>query len=132
MPPNPSAPASIFFQAVVIWCTRAVGARSSLELLPIERLRASVSVIRAMPLGMGSKLEQLLERPSRPFTPRAGPAWPARILEAGVIYHVKEELVYLGVDIAKSYLEAAIGKEKRRFGNDVVGSPAVDQVDQRN
>jgi hypothetical protein len=70
---------------------------------------------------MGSKLEQLLERPSRPFTPRAGPAWPARILEAGVIYHVKEELVYLGVDIAKSYLEAAIGKEKRRFGNDVVG-----------
>jgi transposase len=70
---------------------------------------------------MGSKLEQLLERPSRPFTPRAGPAWPARILEAGVIYHVKEELVYLGVDIAKSYLDAAIGKEKRRFGNDVVG-----------
>jgi transposase len=70
---------------------------------------------------MGSKLEQLLERPSRPFTPRAGPAWPARILEAGVIYHVKEELVYLGVDIAKSYLDAAIGKEKRRFGNDGVG-----------
>jgi hypothetical protein len=49
MPPNPSAPASIFFKAVVIWCTRAVGARSSLELLPIERLRASVSVIRACP-----------------------------------------------------------------------------------
>jgi transposase len=70
---------------------------------------------------MENKLEQLLERPSRPFTPRAGPAWPARILEAGVIYHVKEELVYLGVDIAKSYLDAAIGKEKRRFGNDVVG-----------
>jgi len=32
---------------------------------------------------------------------------PARILEAGVIYHVKEQLVYLGVDIAKSYLDAA-------------------------
>src|SRR4030095_359678 len=121
MPPNPSAPASIFFQAVVIWCTRAVGARSSLELLPIERLRASVSVIRAMPLGMGSKLAQLRERPSRPFTPRAGPAWPARILEAGVIYHVKEELVYLGVDIAKSYLEAAVGNEKRRFSNERIG-----------
>ena len=70
---------------------------------------------------MEKKLEQLLERPSRPTTPRAGPAWPARILEAGVIYHVKEELVYLGVDIAKSYLDAAIGKEKRRFSNDVVG-----------
>jgi transposase len=34
---------------------------------------------------------------------------------------VKEELVYLGVDIAKSYLDAAIGNEKRRFANDVVG-----------
>ena len=70
---------------------------------------------------MGSKLEQLLERPSRPFTPRAGPAWPARILEAGVIYHVKEQLVYLGVDIAKYYLDAAIGSEKRRFPNEAVG-----------
>jgi transposase len=70
---------------------------------------------------MGSKLEQLLERPSRPTTPRAGPAWPARILEAGVIYHVKEELVYLGIDIAKSYLDAAIENEKRRFSNDAIG-----------
>jgi transposase len=34
---------------------------------------------------------------------------------------VKEELVYLGVDIAKSYLDAAIGKEKRRFSNDTIG-----------
>ena len=67
------------------------------------------------------KLEQLLERPSGPFTPRAGPAWPARILEAGVIYHVKEQLVYLGVDIAKSYLDAAVGNEKRRFSNDAIG-----------
>jgi len=70
---------------------------------------------------VGSKLEQLLERPSRPFTPRAGPAWPARILEAGVNYHVKEQLVYLGIDIAKSYLDAAIGSEKRRFSNDTIG-----------
>src|SRR5262249_41951190 len=29
--------------------------------------------------------------------------------------------VYLGVDIAKSYLDAAIGNEKRRFANDRVG-----------
>jgi hypothetical protein len=72
-------------------------------------------------LGVENKLEQLLERPSRPFTPRAGPAWPARILEAGVIYRVKEELVYMGVDIAKSYLDAAIGNEKRRFSNDTIG-----------
>jgi hypothetical protein len=72
-------------------------------------------------LGVESKLEQLLERPSRPF-PRAGPAWPARILEAGVIYHVKEQLVYLGIDIAKSYLDAAaVGSEKRRFSNDTIG-----------
>lgn len=70
---------------------------------------------------MENKLEQLLERPSRPFTPRARPAWPARILEAGVIYHVKEQLVYLGVDIAKYYLDAAIGTEKRRFANDAAG-----------
>jgi transposase len=34
---------------------------------------------------------------------------------------VKEQLVYLGVDIAKSYLDAAIGSEKRRFSNDAIG-----------
>jgi transposase len=34
---------------------------------------------------------------------------------------VKEELVYLGVDIAKSYLDAAIGAEERRFSNDTIG-----------
>ena len=34
---------------------------------------------------------------------------------------MKEELVYLGVDIAKSYLDAAIGGEKRRFSNDTIG-----------
>jgi hypothetical protein len=34
---------------------------------------------------------------------------------------VKEELVYLGVDIAKSYLEGAIGNEKRHFPNDIIG-----------
>jgi len=34
---------------------------------------------------------------------------------------VKEELVYLGVDIAKSYLDAAIGNEKRRFANERTG-----------
>jgi transposase len=67
-----------------------------------------------------SKLEQLLERPSRP-TPGAGPAWPARILQAGVIYHVKEQLVYCGVDVAKAYLDAAMGKEKRRLPNDARG-----------
>ena len=30
---------------------------------------------------------------------------------------MKEELVYMGVDIAKSYLDGAIGNEKRRFAN---------------
>ena len=34
---------------------------------------------------------------------------------------MKEQLVYLGVDIAKSYLDVAIGNEKRRFANDAVG-----------
>jgi len=34
---------------------------------------------------------------------------------------VKEQLVYLGVDIAKYYLDAAIGSEKRRFPNEAVG-----------
>ena len=34
---------------------------------------------------------------------------------------MKEELVYLGVDIAKSYLDVAVGTEKRRFGNDAFG-----------
>ena len=34
---------------------------------------------------------------------------------------MKEELVYLGVDIAKSHLDAAIGAQKHRFCNDTVG-----------
>jgi transposase len=34
---------------------------------------------------------------------------------------VKEQLVYLGVDIAKSYLDAAVGNEKGRFANDAIG-----------
>ena len=34
---------------------------------------------------------------------------------------MKEQLVYLGIDIAKSYLDAAIGNEKRRLPNDAVG-----------
>ena len=34
---------------------------------------------------------------------------------------MKEQLVYCGVDIAKSHLDAAIGKEKRRLPNDATG-----------
>ena len=34
---------------------------------------------------------------------------------------MKEEFVYCGVDIAKLYLDAAIGNERRRFCNDAVG-----------
>jgi transposase len=34
---------------------------------------------------------------------------------------VKEELVYCGVDVAKAYLDAAIGNEKRRLPNDKMG-----------
>ena len=34
---------------------------------------------------------------------------------------MKEELVYVGVDIAKTYLDAAMGNEKRRFSNDALG-----------
>jgi transposase len=34
---------------------------------------------------------------------------------------VKEQLVYVGVDIAKSYLDAAMGNEKRRFANERIG-----------
>ena len=37
------------------------------------------------------------------------------------MYHVKAELVYVGVDIAKAYLDAAIGNEKSRFSNDAPG-----------
>ena len=37
------------------------------------------------------------------------------------MYHIKEQLVYPGVDIAKSYLDTAIGNEKRRFANDAAG-----------
>jgi transposase len=38
---------------------------------------------------------------------------------------VKEQLVYLGVDIAKCYLDAAIGNEKRCFSNDPIGHRAL-------
>ena len=34
---------------------------------------------------------------------------------------MKEQLVYCGVDIAKSYLDAAIANEKRRLANDPAG-----------
>ena len=34
---------------------------------------------------------------------------------------MKEQLVYLGIDIAKSYLDAAVGSEERRFSNDTIG-----------
>ena len=34
---------------------------------------------------------------------------------------MKEQLVYLGVDIAKSHLDVAIGNEKRRFTNEALG-----------
>ena len=34
---------------------------------------------------------------------------------------MKEEFVYVGVDMAKRYLDAAMGNEKRRFSNDAVG-----------
>src|SRR6476661_8938836 len=37
------------------------------------------------------------------------------------MYHIEEELVYMGADIAKAYLDAAIGNEKRRFANDALG-----------
>lgn len=70
---------------------------------------------------MEVKLEQLLERPSRRSTRGRKPAWPARILEAGVIYHVKEQLVYLGVDVAKRHLDVLVGKKVCRFVNDTAG-----------
>src|SRR6266487_1365489 len=36
------------------------------------------------------------------------------------MYHMKEELVYVGVDIAKRYLDGAMGNERRRFSNDAL------------
>ena len=97
-----------------------VGVRSGKAAGHDYQSRPLVSSIHTLPLAL-SKLEQLLERPSRPFTPGAGPAWPARTLQAGEFYHVKEQLVYCGVDIAKSYLDAAIANEKRRLANDPAG-----------
>ena len=47
------------------------------------------------------------------------------------MYHVKEELVYLGVDIAKAYLDAAMGNEKSFFQRRA-RSPAANQLDQTN
>jgi hypothetical protein len=55
-----------------------------MQLLLIKDQERFVSLIRVCPWACEVKLEQLQERPDRPY-PRAGPAWPARILEAGVI-----------------------------------------------
>jgi hypothetical protein len=55
-----------------------------MQLLLIFDYERVVSLIRVLPLGCCGKLEQLQERPGRPY-PGAGPTWPARILEAGVI-----------------------------------------------
>jgi transposase len=37
------------------------------------------------------------------------------------MYHIEEQVVYVGVDIAKAFLDAAIGNEKSRFSNDTLG-----------
>jgi len=47
--PNPCYAACIFFKRVLIWGKREAGARSTMQLLLIERLRATVSLIRACP-----------------------------------------------------------------------------------
>jgi transposase len=44
---------------------------------------------------------------------------------------VKEEVVYCGVDVAKAYLDAAIGKHKRRLPNDGTGHrPLINWIKQ--
>ena len=67
---------------LVSWDTRlcdrtGVGVRSSKAAGHDYESRPLVRSIHTLPLAL-SKLEQLLERPSRP-NPRAVPAWPARI-----------------------------------------------------
>ena len=62
------------------------------------------------------ELEQLLERPSRP-TPRAGPAWPARIYKQEPLSQMKEVKVYVGLDLAwttqrKRLCNAAAGRSQ--------------------
>jgi len=72
----------MYRKRLVSWDTRlcdrtGVGVRSSKAAGHDYESRPLVSSIHTLPLAL-SKLEQLLERPSRP-NPRAVPAWPARI-----------------------------------------------------
>jgi len=82
------------------------------------------------------ELEQLLERPSRP-TPRAGPAWPARIYKQEPLSQMKEVKVYVGLDLAKAYLDLAWTTQRKRLCNAAAGrsqllkwlGPIASQVD---
>src|SRR6266404_9283048 len=87
----------------------------------LVRPRASVSLIRACPWACEVNSNSYWSDQAGLLPRGQDPAWPARILEAGVMYHMKEPLVYLGVHIAKAYLDAAMGNEKRRFANDALG-----------
>jgi hypothetical protein len=73
----------------------------------LVRPRAPVSLIHACPWACEVNSNSYWSDQAGLLPRGAGPAWPARILQAGVLYHVKEELVYLGVDIAKLFLDAA-------------------------
>jgi len=69
------------------------------------------------------KLEQLLERPGR--SPGGADSLASSHLQAGVIYAMKQSVVYIGVDAVKAHLDVAWEKRSRRFPNDKSGRAAL-------
>jgi hypothetical protein len=72
-------------------------------------------------LVLGSLQTRTVTGATKPAHTKEGPAWPARILQAGVNYHRKQEVVYVGLDIAKAYLDLAFEKQTQRFANNSTG-----------
>jgi transposase len=67
---------------------------------------------------------ELLERPGR-SNPRAGIGLASSYLQAGDYYHMKEQAVYVGVDVAKASLDVAWAGQSQRVPNDVLGRNAL-------
>jgi len=85
--------------------------------------RASCSSIRICPwLAMNSK-SYWSDQAGR--NPRAGAGLASSHLQAGDYYHMKEQAVYVGVDVAKAYLDVAWAGQSGRVPNDVLGRSAL-------
>jgi hypothetical protein len=75
--PGTCAKACIFFKGTLIVCKREEGARSTMQLLLIERSRAPVSLIRACPWACEANSNSYWSDQAAPWVGQT--AWSARI-----------------------------------------------------